>query len=71
MLLHVVGMREYLLVCCDTGLFPHKVILISLLALNVKQVADDTAPSLKCLLLSLDKLLLSFACFGSADELKR
>ena len=58
MLLHVVSMREYLLIRGDTVLFSVKVILISLLALDIEQEADDTTPSLQRLLLSLHKLLL-------------
>ena len=46
MLLHVVSMCEYLLVRGDTVLFSVKVILISLLALDIEQEADDTTPSL-------------------------
>ena len=71
MLLHVVSMREYLLIRGDTVLFSVKVILISLLALDVEQEADDTSPSLQCLLLSFHKLLIRVFCFRRLDELKR
>ena len=70
MLLHVVSMREYLLIRGDTVLFSVKVILISLLALDVEQEADDTSPSLQCLLLSFHKLLIRVFCFRRLDELK-
>ena len=71
MLLHVVSMREYLLVRGNTVLFSVKVILIPLLALDIEQEADDTTPSLQCLLLSLHKLLIRVFCFRRLDELKR
>ena len=71
MLLHVVSMREYLLIRGHTVLFSVKVILISLLALDIEQEADDTLPSLLCLLLSFHKLLLRVFCFGRLDKLKR
>ena len=60
MLLHVVCMCEYRLVCIDAALPPHLVILITLLTFDVEEVADDTLPSFKCLLLSFHKLLLLF-----------